>query len=159
VRGYQWSSPNAFYNYAINPEKTIDDVYVDGIILSRQDRNGREHIWTFAGAIDEMSHYNPFNCPCSNIAVYNRVNIPSFVGEDYFCETGSRELFQKGVLYTDDPLWDGDGCGEMDTCCQKGEWFCKDMPKTSSDIELRLCGNEDRYNEDTPIEIIELYVQ
>ncbi|XP_019849359.1 PREDICTED: uncharacterized protein LOC109580527 [Amphimedon queenslandica] len=82
-------------------------------------------------------------------------------------------VLDTGILYTHtdfggrakypgfdpDPLWDGKGCGEVSTCCDKGEWFCKDVPKTSSDIELRLCGNEPRENEDTPIEQIELYVQ
>ena len=161
VRGYQWSSPNAFYSYTKNAYLTIDKPYVDGVILSHRNGFNRKHIWTFAAATDEISRSTPFACPCTNIAanqVQNHI-IPSFVGRDYFCETGTRDTYVSGKFYTDDPLWDGAGCGEMDTCCQKGQWFCKDVPTSSSDIELRLCGNEARSNEDTPLEIIELYVK
>ena len=159
VRGYQWSSPNAFYWFQRNKHLTVDDLYVDGVVLTNQVNDARSHIWTFAAAIDEVGRQAQYSCQCSN----NRTNIdfetPSFVGNDYFCETGSRNRFSYGVLYTEDPLWDGKGCGEVSTCCDKGEWFCKDVPKTSSDIELRLCGNERRFNEDTPLDLIELYVQ
>lgn len=68
--------------------------------------------------------------------------------------------FSYGTFYSDDPLWDGAGCTAGDSCCEKGQYFVKTFNETTtSDIELRLCGNEDRYNEDTPIEVIELYVQ
>ncbi len=33
--------------------------------------------------------------------------IPSFVGDDYFCDTGSQDPFQRGMFYSADPLWDG----------------------------------------------------
>ena len=163
VRGYQWASPNAFYWYTHTyGAKTIDDVYVDGVVLTYQNSStgSREHIWTFAGAIDEIGRTISFACQCTNKDVtISNFKTPPFVGEDYFCETGSRNTFSYGTLYTNDPLWDGAGCGEMDTCCQRGQWFCKDVPTTSSDIELRLCGNEARSNEDTPLEIIELYIK
>ena len=40
--------------------------------------------------------------------------IPSFVGNDYFCETGAPqgEILSGGTpiaFYADDPLWDGQG--------------------------------------------------
>ena len=159
IRGYQWASPNAFYWFQRNPHLTIEDSYVDGVVLTNQVNNARSHIWTFAAAIDEVGRVAPYSCQCSNNDTNIEFETPSFVGNDYFCETGSRSRFRYGVLYTDDPLWDGKGCGEVSTCCDKGEWFCKDVPKTSSDIELRLCGNEKRSNEDTPLELIELYVQ
>ena len=38
-------------------------------------------------------------------------------------------------------------------------WFCKQLPQpTSDDIEIRLCGNEGP-GEDTPIEVVEIYVK
>ena len=160
IRGYQWASPNAFYYTTIYSSAKIEDNYVDGVVLANQVNNTRSHIWTFAAAIDEVGRNKAFSCQCSNVNVkIDNFKTPPFVGDDYFCETGSRNHFQYGVLYTNDPLWDGKGCGEVSTCCDKGEWFCKDVPKTSSDIELRLCGNEPRFNEDTPLELIELYVQ
>ena len=160
IRGYQWASPNAFYYTSIYSSPKIEDNYVDGVVLTNQVNESRSHIWTFAAALDETRRNRAIVCQCSNVnVILNDFKTPSFVGNDYFCETGSRHGFSYGVLYTEDPLWDGKGCGTSSSCCDKGEWFCKDVPKTSSDIELRLCSNEDRINEDTPIELIELYIQ
>ena len=159
IRGYQWSTPNAFYWFLRNPYYTIDDLYVDGVVLTYKNNTKRQHIWTFAGALDPIGRYISFACQCTNKDVTVSFFTPSFVGEDYFCETGAKDSYRYNTLYTDDPLWDGQGCSEKDTCCERGQWFCKDVPKTNSDIELRLCGNEHRSNEDTPLEIIELYVK
>ena len=159
IRGYQYASPNAFYWFQSNRDYTIDDLYVDGVVLSYSN-NGRQHIWTFAAAIDEVKRGVPFACQCTNTDDQLNFQLPSFVGNDYFCETGTRGTFSYNTFYEDDPLWDGKGCGDVSTCCDKGEWFCKDLDiTTSSDVELQLCGNENRSNEDTPLEIIELYVQ
>ena len=51
---------------------------------------------------------------------------PAFVGNDYFCESGCPGHFQRN-LYPD-PLWDGEGCGSLETvCCQAAglPWFHK----------------------------------
>ena len=51
---------------------------------------------------------------------------PAFVGDDYFCDTGSEERVQV-TLYSDDPLWDEAGCGPLNTCCSINTppWFYK----------------------------------
>ena len=39
-------------------------------------------------------------------------------------------------------------------------WFYRSLEmETSDDIELRVCGNELIANEDTPLDIIELYIK
>ncbi len=87
--------------------------------------------------------------------------MPEFIGNDYFCETGSRTMIS-ARYYWDDPLWDGKGCGRFSTCCD-GEgkpWFVKKFSESfSSQIEVRVCSDENRANEDTAIEQIEIYVQ
>ena len=88
------------------------------------------------------------------------VTVPPFVGQDYFCETGSRNTYSERKFYEDDPLWNGQGCGAISTCCSFNNppWFCKQLPQpTSDDIEMRLCGNGSA--EDTPIEVVEIYVK
>ena len=160
VRGYQHSSPNAFYWYSVMKTLTIDDFYVDGAILTYKNESKREHIWTFAAALDELNRTLPFACPCTVRGSPVQFSIPSFVGNDYFCETGSRQNFQYDRLYSEDPLWDGNGCGADSTCCNRGQYFCKNLPEpTTSDLEIRVCGNEVLTNEDTPLDIIELFVQ
>ena len=64
-----------------------------------------------------------------------------------------------------DPLWDGEGCGAA-TCCELSyppgvtpPWFCKQLPEvTTDDIEVRLCADEPTTDEDTLLELIELYI-
>ena len=121
-----------------------------------------QHIWTFAGAYNEAS--NAEACPCSRSDVSYTGTIPSFVGQDYFCDTGSRQSYsrsQVGIFYADDPLWDGQGCGGTSTCCEFNNppWFCKQLPQpTTDDIELRICGDESISNENIPIENVEIYI-
>ena len=83
-------------------------------------------------------------CPCTNTRNTSPPQVPPFVGDDYFCDTGSENHFQF-IFYGDDPLWDGDGCGEFNTCCSWNSppWFMKQLSSTTSDdIEMRLCANQ-----------------
>ena len=86
--------------------------------------------------------------------------MPGFVGEDYYCETGSRTRVQQHY-YFNDPLWDGEGCeGENECCDRGGPWFCKQLPQlTRDDIEVRVCTNSAGSDEDAVLEQIELYIQ
>ena len=158
VIGYQDKSPDAFGQIR---ETTIDSNYVDGVSLTHG-QSLRQHIWTFAGAVDESPRHIDSICPCTRPDISYTGTIPSFVGQDYFCDTGSRGAFQF-VFYPDDPLWNGQGCGDISTCCEFNNppWFCKQLPQpTTDDIELRICGNQSvEGDEDTPIEQVEIYIR
>ena len=79
---------------------------------------------------------------------------PAFVGNDYFCDTGSERLWYPG-LDSDDPLWDGAGCGANNTCCSLNNppWFLKQFPSSATDdIEMRIiCTNQGYMDKGTPI--------
>jgi hypothetical protein len=65
-------------------------------------------------------------------------------------------------FYADDPLWDGQGCGPNSTCCtfNNPPWFCKQLPQsTNADLEVRLCSRNSARHENTPIELIEIYIK
>ena len=161
IIGYQQKSPDSFASYVYNRGLTIDGGYVDGISLTHG-RNPRKHIWTFAAAPHEVitSGYRNL-CPCTNIHNTVSIPIPPYVGNDYFCDTASVNHVQY-IFYPNDPLWDGQGCGRLNTCCSFNNppWFMKELPSPAKDdIEMRLCANEPRSNEDIPVETIELYVQ
>ena len=159
IIGYQQKTPDAFWPYYNNRSLTIDDQYVDGISLTHG-HNPRKHIWTFVAANDEVQNGHSV-CPCTNIHNQVTIPIPPYVGSDYFCDTGS-ETAVENKFYPDDPLWDGRGCGRLNTCCSFNNppWFMKELPSSTSDnIEMRLCADEARSNEDVPVEVIELYVQ
>ena len=155
VIGYHFSSPNAFHN-----SQSIDDIYADGVSLTHG-QSPRQHIWTFAAALGETYSFTGYLCPCTRPSDTYVGTIPSFVGNDYFCDTAERGSHQ-AIFYPDDPLWDGQGCGGTSTCCSFNNppWFCKQLPQpTTDDIELRLCGKFGIHNQDTPLEIVEVYVK
>ena len=159
VIGYQYYSMDAFSSYYNDRSRTIDDLYVDGVSLTHG-QSPRQHIWTFANALDEV-HFQNSVCPCTKTDSTFTGVVPPFIGSDYFCDTGSRYYFAN-QWYTADPLWDGEGCGGSSTCCgfNNPPWFCKDLPQsTTDDIELRLCGDGDISDEDIGLEIVEIYVQ
>ena len=136
----------------------IDDWYVNGISLTHG--SPRKHIWTFATALKEVTTSYPDGlCPCTNVHNTMTIPIPPYVGSDYFCDTASETIAQI-KFYPDDPLWDGQGCGRLNTCCSFNNppWFMKELPSsTSEDIEMRLCAGP-RSHEDINFEVVELFV-
>ena len=167
VIGYQFCTPDAFHPYTANISRTIDDIYVDGVSITHG-TNPRAHVWSFAAAFNELhSDPNPFTCRCTNTANPFSATYfePPFVGSDYFCDTASvgdpRPCAFPNDILTNDPLWDGEGCGPTSTCCELNNppWFCKQLPApTSDDIEVRLCLDEDREEDDIVIEQITIYI-
>ena len=157
IRGYQLGETSAFYRYTLER----DSYYVDGVSLTHGAAGSRRHIWTFAAGLSEASAtFANHDCPCDT-GNYNRV--PTFVGNDYFCESGLHSAWNyQFILYSDDVLWDGKDCISTSTCCQFNNppWFTKNLPNaTTDDIELRICTNSVPTVDDVPIELIELYVQ
>lgn len=157
--GYQKGSPDAFSQYFSNPSLTIDDNFLDGISIT-YGNSPRKHIWTFVAALDEVrSDQNV--CPCTKTDSDFTGTVPPFIGQDYFCDTGSRAAFQFR-FYPNDPLWDGSGCGGTSTCCEFNNppWFCKELSDlTLSDIEIRSCGDQSLGDENIALELIEMFVQ
>ena len=163
VRGYQYRSPDAFYTSFCRQPCTIDNHYVDGISITHGDRP-RKHIWTYAAGLTENSTVFNYerNCPCSG-----GTPPPNFVSSDYYCESGLNTGRWKHVLYSNDPLWDGQNCrGAERTCCDPPglPWFYKVLPQsTTDDLELRICADQNQHqnqpDEDTPIELAQLYIQ
>ena len=166
VIGYQKGANDAFWYHSSG----IDGGYVYGVSLTHG-QWPRQHIWTFAGVLDETSTsgYYRWKCPCVNPNLDPGLTLPSYIGNDYFCDTAFETRWNTVPNYqsiqVSDPLWDGEGCGPTNTCCYNPErevnppWFVKTLSSpTSDDIEMRLC-RPDRDIGSTPIEIVELYVQ
>ena len=164
LRGYQFYAPDGFPPlHATNAIPNIDNcnTYVDGVSIT-YGSNPRKHIWTYACGITESNlNVIQYSCPCNNGST--GTTVPIFVGIDYYCESGVSQNANK-ILYSNDPLWDGQQCnGNERPCCTnpKMPWFIKALNETTTeDIELRMCGSENPSNdEDTPLDIIELYIR
>ena len=155
VIAYQFGTPDAFGPGA------IDSNYVDGVSLTHG-HTPTNHIWTFAAALDESGRYLNSICECSHFK--HTIPSPLFIGQDYFCDSGSRFFSEdnRNVFFADDPLWDGAGCGSDSTCCSFNNppWFHKELlSPTSDDIEMRVCSDQNRINEDIAMSSVELYIQ
>ena len=155
ITAYQVGTSNAFRQYYENSgTTTINSNYVDGVSLTHG--NLRQHIWTFAAAIDRsygerINRYPPNHCPCQT-----NLRPPPFVGEDYFCDAGNEEFTTGETGLQTDPLWDGTDC----LCCVSDNppWFYKQLPQpTTDDIEMRVC--RDGNDENIAITEIEIYVR
>ena len=123
IKGYQFGLTDAFWQF----QQGIDGQYIDGVSLTHGRSGSREHIWTFAAGWTESDQNIIYRCPCDTS---NNDTVPSFVGNDYFCESGVNSAWSGLIFYPDDPLWDGENC--------------------TSHI---------KQYEDIPLELIELYVQ
>ena len=162
VTAYQKGLSMAFHGGS----KSIDAHYVDGVSLTHGAPPRRQHIWTFAAALDEQNA-DRNGCPCSNTGEFYAGHVPNYVKDNYFCDSGNRAWspFDGGDydrLYTKDPLWDGSGCGPTSSCCSFNSppWFCKELSQpTADDIELRVCRSNYYFYVDVQIELIELYTQ
>ena len=154
--GYQYGSTDAFSYQAV---ATIDSYYVYGVSVTHG--LPRNHIWTLAAGLTEGGHTGNYNCPCSNPGRPNNVLPPSFVGNNYYCESGNpTNTYMGNHLYSDDPLWDGEQCEGQ--CCSNGKsppWFSVELPNpTTDDIEVRICIPQPSYD-DVKIQLLELYIQ
>ena len=138
---------------------TINEHYVDGISVTHGQYPNRQHIWTFVAAADESSS-NHARCPCSHYSSYSG-RLPHYIGNDYFCDSGTSSSPQFSRTYAEDPLWDGSGCSYKSTCCtfNSPPWFCKHLSETTDDIEVRVCRDEGFSNEDVQLQQIELYIR
>ena len=159
IIGYQHGRTYAFsfYNQQVakNVTMTIDTYYLDGVSVTHG--SPRKHIWSFASDLCEQCRL----CPCTGSDMP-----PPWVGDNYFCESGTTSIVRPPwpdvLMFADDPLWDGKGCGPNELmCCMRNNppWFSVTTDEvTDDDIEIRICGTINS-SMDTPVELIELYVQ
>ena len=154
ARGYQKRDTLAFYG-EVYGGRTIDEDYVSGLSITYSS-NPRQHIWTFASGRGERIN-QIYSCPCTSTAAYSP---PSFVGNNYYCESASWYGGNSNTYYFNDTLWDGAGC--IDNCCDDTTqpWFYRQLNQiTQDDIEARICARGPFISRSTLIDQLELYIQ
>jgi hypothetical protein len=157
VRGYQDSSPDSF-DRTIGAEDSIESYYVDGVSIT-QGFSPRRHLWTYVGGLSELNSQQSFRCPCAKTDPNDRTDVPDFVGEHFYCESGfPGEGWEHRVAW-EDSLWDGDNCqAPGNKCCDRNGWFLRNIKQSSDDIEVRICADQEMADEDTLIESYEIWV-
>ena len=157
-RGYQVGSTDGFKKYNDNINTNIETYYVDGVTVTYGPPGKRRHVFTYASGFIES--IDLCSCPCAQGAAP-----PSFVGSDYYCESGNPIMAVPGAedVFYSDLLWDGQQCGRNEsTCCNSSNlpWFCKKFPTPiTEDLEVRICTDEEIDSENVAIEFFELYIQ
>ena len=105
----------------------------------------------------KAAYTNTGNC---SYAVIPGPAPPSFVGNNYYCESGAGDTFDSNTYYFSDPLWDGAGCSSGNTCCSNTNqpWFYHQLSEmTQDDIEVRICMVEPHAIDVTVVDLLELY--
>ena len=115
-------------------EVGINGNYLDGISITVNTSKNRTHVWSLVVGLS-----------CTD-------NLPTFVGNDLACEAFPQHCSVKelcGPL-----LWQSQQYGR-----NVSSWF-KELPFPHvSDIEVRVCRDQMRSDEDLAITTLELYVQ
>ena len=166
VIGYQKGVTDGLFPYYRLNQRSIDKPYADGVSLTYGPAGSRKNIWTFIDANHEMeiaTGYEVAQCSCSNINFNWDFELPPFMNNSYFCDTGDlNRTSSQSMLYSNQPLWEGRGCGSNSSCCQFNSppWFCTTLSEpTSDELEFRIMLSEPSYDEDVIVSLIDVYVQ
>ena len=171
VRGYAFGTQDAFDSYSNlrSPNETLSGNYVDGVSITYG--SPPTHLWTYVAGLNAITtgKFTASECPCNT----NNTNSspPSYVGSDYYCESGIHAMNYQYIdlstyvllWHTGDPLWDGMQCGgDEGLCCNHTgmPWFIRNTSSpTTANINLHFCQDEHAVNENIGIERLELYVK
>ena len=158
ARGYQKGLVAAFH-WGNRESQTIDGYYVDGLSITYGDP--RQHLWTYAHGKWDNRTDPGFNCPCAT-AIGGGPQPLSFVGANYYCESGSIATGNKTGYYFNDPLWDGLNCYRSIDCCNIPTlpWFYRELDETTTSyIEARMCHANKFADGSILMDQLELYIQ
>ena len=136
----------------VHPEGTPDgfdtfknrSMYVDGVYLTYGDSSNRNHIWTYTAATtvgsntrgcDQCNYMKPSNMPGTNFTCTSAHCI-----DGNSCFSGT--------------LW-----GNDDQQCFGNETFYRQLSESTTDnIEMTVCRDQGRHDEDILLSFVELYV-
>ena len=125
---------------------------IDGVTITHS--SPIQHIWTFSGS-QGIAVNGQFTCACNTAAPTNTGAV-DFAEDDYFCDTTAERIKN---------LWGGDCDGlspDLQTCCEFNNppFFTATLPtRTSANVDVHLCRDQFRSDEDILVLILELYVQ
>ena len=132
-----------------------NDTHICGSICSNNIQKKRAKPKITKVSVDGNGRYT---CPC---AKFPGPSPSAFVGNDYYCESGSVGRADN-TYYLSDPLWDGRDCTSDNGCCaQIGmPWFYRKLPvSVAEDFEVRICKDLSDPKEEIGLEKLELYVK
>ena len=144
INAIQSGSPDGFQSFSEHsPPPTIEENYVDGVSLT-YGTNPRKHIWTFSATGTGRTMQRCDSC---------NIDRPSFVETSHYSCTSNERCNTNTNIVCAGLLWNG-------TQCTGNATFYRQLPQpTSADIEMRVCRDESKLNEDILLTVVEIYVQ
>ena len=138
---------------------TLDNTYVDGVSITINASNIRQHVFTYAAGREELPRIE--SCPCHGAPV---TNIPHFVGFDYHCDSGYAPYTATSLNTGYRTVWSGEGCGVGSACCNSADtpWFYHVLHYNVRDapLEVRILSDDASHdNEMILVREIALYVR
>ena len=115
-------------------------------------------MWTYAIGYSAEARSNTHNCPC---ALYPGTGPPAFVGNDYYCDSGSIGAANKVLYYLNNLLWDGNECHSSSGCCGITglPWFYKRLPlPVTRNFEVSICKSDLHDVADIGVEQLQIFV-
>ena len=152
AKAYQKGVTGAFHSRV----QTVKGTYVDGISIALA--SPHTHVWTYAVGYSTNVRSNSHNCPC---AFHPGSPPPAFVGNDYYCDSGSTWAADQTFYYLYNPLWDGDECYNSHGCCSTSglPWFYKRLPlPVAKKFEVSICKSVSHEVGDIGVEKLEIFV-
>jgi len=159
VRGYQKGGMDGFYQSTTARVRDLDGLYADGVSITIG--NPRKHVWSYIGGqTRDAANSHCCNCPCSSTP---GPAVPIYLLNQYYCDSGNDGTYNTATYFTNNPLWDGEGCDHpQNNCCADVgmPWFKRVFATAQKeDVEVRICHNEPFTEEESLVEAIQLYVQ
>ena len=152
--GFSFHHPCAFY---LN-QTSLDESYVSGLSITLGAPGiNRTHIWTYAGGLQESTSHG-CNCPC---AKFPGRSPPSYVGDNYYCESATRYRPHLYQWFINNTLWDNQDCYPKSKCCNNPQapWFTRDLnTPTQDDVEIRWCSVSGAHFDIVATEQVEIYI-
>ena len=123
--------------------QSVNQNYVDGVSLTYGNSSHRNHIWTYTTAITVGNDRR--GCGICNFMK------PSFIGTNFTCTSAH---CSDGNNCYPGTLW-----GNEVQQCFGNETFYRQLSESTTDnIEMRVCRDQDRLDEDILITFVELFV-
>ena len=145
VRIHQQETPDGFQSDNNNIPRngpSVDQNYVDGVSLTHGTNPNRNHIWTYTAVIK-------FGADTDRCTICGR-NKPFYVGTNFTC---TAENCRALPCDFDDAIWTNG------LPCFGNETFHRQLSEsTTESIEMRVCSDQPRYDEDILISYVEIFV-
>lgn len=149
IAGYAFKSPDAFRRLG-GTYNSINDPYLDGVSITYG--NPRSHVFSYAVS----GGSNPaYTCPEIGNAATKQ---PGFVRNNFICVVASELKPANSNSFFDVPLWTtlGNCAGD----CPDNLHFCVTLSRaTTKHLELRVCTDQSKNDEEIYIKSFDFYIQ